>query len=222
MIDQLTLDWQTETLAAAAAEKAKGKRFVAGLDLGQLSDYSALAVVEVVPEVEAGKKVRRHSVLALKRWELRTPYGHVVEDVVKAFAREPLTGSPLVVDRTGVGVAVAETLVKARPKARVVQATITGGAETSYKDGAWCVPKRELAGVLQVLLGTRRFQVAQGLPLGETLKRELERFTVKINIATGHESFEAWRESDKDDLVLATTLACWFAEKGQKPFHMFC
>jgi hypothetical protein len=36
---------------------------------------------------------------------------------------------------------------------------------------------------------------------------------VKINIATGHDSYEAWREGDHDDLVLAVALACWTGER---------
>ncbi len=219
--DRLTLDWRKAELREATAQEQLAPYFVAGLDLGKLSDYSALCVEKISPDVEAGKQLRRHCVVALKRWELRGPYGQIVDDVVKAFDREPLTGSALVLDRTGVGVAVAETLIKARPKAKIVQVTITGGAQTSYADGCWCVPKRELAGVMQVLLGTRRFQVAQGVEFADTLKRELERFTVKINIATGHESFEAWRETDKDDLVLSAMLACWWAERGLRRLAVF-
>jgi len=31
----------------------------------------------------------------------------------------------------------------------------------------------------------------------------------KINLKTAHDSYEHWRETDHDDLVLATALACW-------------
>jgi hypothetical protein len=37
-------------------------------------------------------------------------------------------------------------------------------------------------------------------------------FKVKVNLATGHDSYEAWRESVHDDLVLAVALACWHGE----------
>ena len=188
-------------------------RFTTGIDLGQLTDYSALATVESTEAAEDGKAVRRHSVRSLHRWPLRTPYGKVVDDTVKVFEKEALTGSALVIDRTGVGVAVTETLVAAKPHAKIVMASITGGEKESYADGCWSVPKRELAGTLQVLLGTRRLEIAEGLTLGATLKRELQRFSVKVNIATGHESFEAWREADHDDIVLAVALACWWAER---------
>jgi hypothetical protein len=52
------------------------------------------------------------------------------------------------------------------------------------------------------------------LPLAEVLGRELQQFRVKVNLATGNESFEAWRERDHDDLVLATALACWYASRA--------
>jgi hypothetical protein len=121
------------------------------------------------------------------------------------------------VDRTGVGVAVFDMLRKARPACRLVPVTITGGtATTCQEDGCWHVPKRELAGVLGVLIGGHRLKVAPGLPLGKTLNQELAAFKVKVNIATGSESFEAWREKDHDDLVLAAALACWYGERAQR------
>jgi hypothetical protein len=33
-----------------------------------------------------------------------------------------------------------------------------------------------------------------------------------VNVSTGHDSYEAWRESIHDDLVLAVSLACWYGE----------
>jgi hypothetical protein len=63
------------------------------------------------------------------------------------------------------------------------------------------------------LLGQRRLDVSPSLPLAQVLAREMQTFTVKINIATGNESFEAWRDSDHDDLVLAVATACWFGER---------
>jgi len=42
-------------------------------------------------------------------------------------------------------------------------------------------------------------------------------------VATGHDSYEAWREGDHDDIVLSLAVACWSAENmpvGFKPFNM--
>jgi hypothetical protein len=54
------------------------------------------------------------------------------------------------------------------------------------------------------------------LPFREILLTELENFRVKINVNTGHETYEAWREREHDDLVLATALACWYCLKQKK------
>jgi hypothetical protein len=56
-------------------------------------------------------------------------------------------------------------------------------------------------------------KIAREMALADTLKRELLNFKVKINIATGHDSYEAWREGDHDDLVLAVAMACWCGER---------
>jgi hypothetical protein len=201
------------------AEAPTPPAYFGGLDLGQLTDYSALCVAERTerPAPEGQRPVRHYAVRHLKRWPLRTAYADVVADVVRLYAAPPLAGAPLVVDRTGVGVAVFEQLRRARPAARLVPATITAGKDTACgEDGCWSVPKRELAGVLQVLLGTGRLKIAPALPLAKVLGRELQTFKVKVNVATGSESFEAWREKDKDDLVLATALPLWYAERAQK------
>jgi hypothetical protein len=198
--------------------------FFSGLDLGQLSDYSALCVVErTEQEDDDGRPVRHFAVRHLQRWPLRSAYGDIVAGVVHTFDRPPLTGSPLCVDRTGVGVAVFGQLTRARPQARLVPITITGGAQTACgEDGCWSVPKRELAGVLQVLLGMRRLKVSPALPLAKVLTKEMATFKVKVNIATGNESFEAWRERDHDDLVLSVALACWYSERAQRQFWIRC
>jgi hypothetical protein len=52
--------------------------------------------------------------------------------------------------------------------------------------------------------------------------REFLTFRIKMNAATEHESFEAWRERDHDDLVLAVALACWLGEKLGRPRCRCC
>ncbi len=41
---------------------------------------------------------------------------------------------------------------------------------------------------------------------------ELQNFNVKFTRA-GNDTYEAWRESDHDDLVPAAAMAAWFGEK---------
>src|SRR5829696_5804373 len=58
----------------------------------------------------------------------------------------------------------------------------------------------------------KRLKIARSMLLVDELVKELQNFKVKVNLQTAHDSYEAWRESDHDDLVLALALACWWAE----------
>jgi len=74
--------------------------------------------------------------------------------------------------------------------------------------------------VLIAIYQSERLKIAAGLVEGPTLIHELVNFRPKVNIATGNESFEAWRESIHDDLVLAVAMAVWFAENAMgRPFE---
>ena len=76
----------------------------------------------------------------------------------------------------------------------LVAVTITGG-DTASRDGRdHRVPKRDLVSTLQVELQNDRLKIAERLPLSEVLVREMRAFRAKISIATGHDSYEAWRE----------------------------
>jgi hypothetical protein len=59
------------------------------------------------------------------------------------------------------------------------------------------------------IIGKRQLKIAKGMPLADVLVRELENFRVKVNTATGHDSYEAWSENEHDDLVFALSIACW-------------
>ena len=76
------------------------------------------------------------------------------------------------------------------------------------------VPKRDLCGVVAVLLETSRLVFAKAQPHLAVLLAELRNFRVKIDPATSHDSYAAWREKDHDDVVLAVALAAWWIEAG--------
>jgi len=207
-----------------------GYRFIIGLDLGQARDYTALCVVErVMPppvppvRVEIGygyheewpapdTRMAAYHVRHLERPPLGTKYPVVVARVGEMLATPALAAdTPLVIDKTGVGTAVVDMFAAAGMRPWAV--TITGGDEV-IRDGRYHVkvPKRELVGNLVMLFQSGRLKIADGLPDGPTLVNELVNFKVKVNLATGHDSYEAWRESVHDDLVLAVALACWHGE----------
>ena len=135
----------------------------------------------------------------------------------------PLAGrTTLIVDATGVGRPVVDAFRAAgfaRPGVALVAILITGGDAVPYDraSGYWRVPKRDLVGILAVLLQTRRLKVAAALPHAPTLLTELQNVRVKIDPQTAHDSYSAWREADHDDLVLAVALAVWRGENLPPP-----
>jgi len=87
--------------------------------------------------------------------------------------------------------------------------SITAGSAVTQDQsvpGRWRVAKKQLASVVQVLLGHRRLLIADSLPEARVLKDELGQFSVKITQAL-NETYESWREREHDDLVLAVALA---------------
>jgi hypothetical protein len=197
--------------------------FYVGLDLGQSADYTALAVIEAEDPTQ-GLRLRH-----LERYPLRTPYPEIADKVARLVRDPALTvtterhfgkvrrrRSELIVDNTGVGVAVTDLLRERGLTFRPV--TITGGdvaraSETQEKGRHYRVPKRDLVAALEVPFHNGTLKVAEGLPLWPTLREELLNFRRKIDLKTAHDSYEHWRESDHDDLVLACALACWWARR---------
>lgn len=206
-----------------------------GLDLGQSRDYSALVVIERVtpPPVEMEIVRPRHlwregmpiappqilqrpeyHVRNLHRFPLGTPYPQIVADV-KAGRQTPLfAGAPLVVDATGVGRPVVDMFRVAGLEP--IPITIVSGATVSKVDGYWHVPKRDLVSSVAVQLQNERLKFAEALPMTRVLTEELLAFKVKITEAA-NDTYGAWRERDHDDLVLATALVIWYAERPIPP-----
>lgn len=218
-----------------------------GLDLGQVSDYTALVSLRREQKVSELPKLRvldraskwqevltsastkapstlaRYYCNIAERIERGTPYTTTADNVCKLFQDPKFAKQTLVVDGTGVGRPVVDLFRRARPDCRILPVTITGGAAvrtlgatTVDECGYWCVPKKELVGSMQVLLGTGRLEIAPGLRYAEALVQELKGFRYKINAETAHVSYESWRERDHDDLVLALALAAWAGERARK------
>ena len=216
---------------------------IVGIDLGQQRDYTAISVVERhhVPvgemynaeyyEASLGKQIHaarqpvrlEYRVRHLERPALGMPYPEQVARIVELVKAIGATGGKpaVVVDATGVGLPVTEMLWSRLEKELEgteisvdrLSVTITGGDSVTRGTGGLRVPKRDLISAPLVLMQNGQLKIAEGLRLRETLVKELLNFRVKINISTAHDSYEAWREGDHDDLVLSVALACWAGER---------
>lgn len=208
-------------------------RFLVGLDIGQLSDPTALAIGEREMVLVDGQRLApRFLVRFLERVPLRTPYPQMVRGVRQRLTAlgEPAT---LLLDATGVGRGVVDLFKEPvtaeqheaeaayHPRWRLarvlhpVAITLTGGAQARQVEGRldeWTVPKRDLIMVLQVALQQGRVQVAKALPDAATLVKEAQQFQWRPT-KTGDDAYGAWREGQHDDLLLAVAMLVWWGER---------
>ncbi len=190
-----------------------GPRFLVGLDLGKMRDYSALVIVERIHPQAPGETIEYH-LRHTKRYPLGTPYHDIVDDVSALLENPPLADcSSLIIDGTGVGSAVVEMFRDAG--LAIVPVTITAGDRVHYQGRVAKVPKRNLISILQVVFQTGRLKIAETIELRDTLINELVNFKEKIT-QHGNLTYGAWRESIHDDLVLALAFACWYGEGRSK------
>ena len=194
--------------------------FYIGLDLGQRSDFTAIAAAERVerarpwlPPVFSGLSVRH-----LERVPLGTPYPRVVERVAQIAGHPELAGNCcLVVDATGVGLPVVDLLRAAEIGCEVIPVIITGGERESRQGSFWHVPKRDLITGVQVLLEKEQLRIARRLPETGPLVRELMDVRTEIRGA-GRARWGAEGCGQHDDLVMAVALACWRGRRAGAGF----
>jgi hypothetical protein len=214
-----------EDLARTAYLNSKEPSHFCGLDLGQVSDFSALVVLE-----RRGTTPQNYNFDCkfLKRWELRTPYPKIVDDCVNIVNNPQLTKNVrdptfLAIDSTGCGMPVADLFRRAPMRAHLVPIYITGGEKVSRDGDIRRVPKRILVANTAIALQSGKLQISKKLALADTLIAELQNFKAKIS-SSGNDSYGAgadWRENSHDDLVLALALALWCANDGIKKAKFF-
>lgn len=183
--------------------------FILGLDLGQMQDYTAIAIMQRFGET---KMNAIYHLRYLERLKLGTSYPEVVRRVKELIDNEPLLDNThLVADATGVGIAVIDILKEA--KLLPIPVSITNGEMVTSNGLYWKVPKRELVSQLQVLFQLGNLKIAESLPEATTLVQELMSFKVKIT-ENANDTYGSWREGTHDDLVLAVALAAWWGQRA--------
>jgi hypothetical protein len=194
------------------------REFFIGLDLGQRRDRTAFAIIEVADIASphrsavtfATERATRRAVRHLERVPVGTPYPDVVEKAIRiADKLANAAQTNLIVDATGGGIPVADSLRKPAAKWRLAPVIINAGYRDTYVDGFWRVAKQDLIGRLQLAFDFGEFQIEASLPETETLVQEL----------TAMRGFERKRGrtmeapgSAHDDLALALALAWWGVE----------
>lgn len=187
-----------------------------GVDLGQRSDYSAIAIIERSVWSTTNRHPVTYSFVTettvivrdIFRLPLGTPYPEVV-DVIKRIAKS-FEKRRLVVDATGLGAPVVDDLKRANIGCPIEPVMITtGNRVTQDAHGCFHVPKQHLVTALEDAIHRNRLRVSDTALEAKALLEELSAFQVKTS-ASGREIFTG---EPHDDLVMATALANWRVRK---------
>ena len=161
------------------------EHYYIGVDLGQARDHSAIAVLEssetVInapdPVTAAYPRVEHLILRQLERIRLGTEYTAVAARVAQvARGLDVSWAAPrvtVVVDATGTGRPVVETIRKAGMRAQVVPVIITGGQKANYSGGFWTVGKGELMTKLCVMVEKGELTFANDLDGRQILVEEM-------------------------------------------------
>lgn len=193
-----------------------------GVDLGQANDYTAIVI---------GEYHTKDDMLYLRGLERLRGVPYTAADdkpsikarMVEIMALPQLAKAELLVDYTGVGRPTFDIFKAADLQPLAI--SITGGNNVNAQPNGYNVPKRDLVFALVGRFQAQRLKIPAMSPEAATLHHELANFRMKIKAGSTHDSYEAWREADHDDLVLSCALIAWriaftFRPKGNQQATM--
>ena len=207
------LVFHTEFTQRKVKPRLEKVRYIAGLDVAQQHDWTAIAVLEVV-RTQEGREVRLRS---LDRWQKLYP--DTLEELGVIFSDEILARRTiLAADATGPGLSLYEDMVRDEAllscvgEDRITPVVITPG-QAEEKDGRFRrVPKHLLITRLQSALRRHLIKVPKKLPLYNILESEIEGYELKIREGSKHVTFSNNPRDggpEHDDTILALALAWW-------------
>jgi hypothetical protein len=198
-------------------------RFAVGLDIAQVHDASALAIVKKSWAINSSGRAENAAYHCgfLHKWKLGTRYDKVIDDTKSICKNAQLIGSAringrwrkflptLAVDRTGVGSPIFEQLTTSGSGLNAYGICFTGGESFHRVAGRrYNLPKKDAVAKLTQGLQSGTLTISKGLEHAPAMLRELKSFKVKIK-PSGHEVLEHAKASDHDDLLIAVSMALW-------------
>lgn len=186
--------------------------FIISLDPAQLRDWSALAVIDM----QYRPQTRRfgYNLVAMARKQ-GLPYDQIVDWVARIYHKPEFNQAQppeLVVDSTGVGVAVVDMLHTKGLRLNAV--TITAGESFTQTGSIFHVGKARLIGTFLGAFDGGKVNVNPNMPIWPQLEKEMLAYRAEIS-AQGRAKFEA-EEGEHDDMIFALAQAVWFGEEAKR------
>lgn len=193
------------------------------VDLGNQGDFTAYSTTFITekfddaPEVAGIKRIARDTryyywLDMLERIPLGMSYPEIIRDVKNRMQASLLKNYRLVVDGTGVGLAILQMMYEEGLDPLGI--CITGGNSVGVwrdpkgKKIGYTVPKRDIIMNMQAIFTGRRISILPTAKDAKTFITELANYKLKIS-QNGTDTYEAWRDKIHDDLVMSTGIGLW-------------
>jgi hypothetical protein len=208
------------------APETRGPVFLVGLSVGQGAQPTGVAVLEQrKPRSGPATYACRH----LRRWLFPGTAYPVLVAHLKAILGAPRLGDPALIFEAGSSTnAVLAILRENRLPVKTHAVEIRSSATDDKSNGSWKVAKATVIETTRKVIQGKRLifddrmpqAVMATTPPAQTIYHALE--TYPYNEASMANEAFACRDGEYDDLVLAVALACWYGERCQRTFAMFC
>lgn len=180
-------------------------RYIIGIDLAKLHDYTAVTVLDVAETTIDGYVVRN-----VYRYPVGLEYHRVAQHIMDQLSGRPYDGDVvLAVDATGLGGPVLEQF--RGQMSPVIGISITAGSSVTRNSQDFRVPKIDLVSTLLALCENKRIAFAPRAKHLDALMQELMAFQGRMS-GTGHTRYEG--RGAHDDMVMSLAMAAWYAEHG--------
>jgi hypothetical protein len=205
---------------------------IIGVDLGRVYDAAAIVVIEdkLVQRPTTAQPITRKIKPMDAPSMLTRIYGAIevgrmvgvsyteIAMRIATLVEHPRISRPysLVLDTTGVGIAIWDMLCAPPYRLSPVGITSTAGKAVTESMSGYNVPKVDLMTNLEILLDQERFSWAAGMEDAETYREQMDH--MKIELKKKKETFGADDDRIHDDYPSATAVALWFAEKILPPY----
>lgn len=210
--------WQEEREAWLHPEKAdepeetKWTSYVCGLDLGQRSDFSALAICEIR---ESRTFEKFWYVRGLKRFPLHQTYTKLAERVAKVDAqlRGNYTNVTWTADLGGPGPGVLEILERKAPGMDLYKVLLTGGNAATWDGHEIRLSKTTLISTLIAAFDADHIFLSSKSRELDNIKTELQNFEVHLSANEGRETYGGNVSEGHFDLLIALALAVYIGSE---------
>ena len=197
------------------------------LDIGSSSDYAAgilltrnikkqkpLSNVRILGVNETINVIQQKWVTLTYHPELHTPYKTIASYTKNLLNDAQLAGDCwLLVDRGEAGNAVIEMLYDLNLSPLGIRSTSGTNISDSSSGPGYNVPHTELIQALRVEVEQQIIRVSKDVEHQAKLLQELKTLKAKKTSNKKALHYEAAREKDHDDLVMALAMAVWFSRK---------